>query len=811
MSDKQQRRDWGSAFSVYANPRVMGMMFLGFSAGLPYMLIFGIMSAWLKDIGIPTFIIGFFAWISITYSIKIFWAPIIDVLNVPLLTRWLGHRRSWMLVSQIGIALGLLGLSVVDPHSHLWLLAWFGLLTAFCSATQDICVDAYRIEAVPNEYQAAMASTYMFGYRLAIIISGAGVLLISVFANWSTAYYLMALLMSVGMITTLIIQEPINRASKKSMPVELVQQHMESFKTYEQTILKRILKLFSVVFMLVLSAILLIFPVFIPIIMWVMFKYRDHNIKNYIADWYKGTVVGPIVDFVFRYGFKMAMMILALIMLYRISDLFMGFMANPLYLDKGFGKVEIAMYTKVFGIVMTLTGTIMGGVMVMRYGVMKILLLGSIMVASTNLLFSALAIWPSVPMLITVIIGDNISTGVATAAFIAYLSALVNKQYTATQFALFTSLMLLLGKFTQGFSGAIVDGIGYPIFFVIAAITGVPTILLIGYLMKIGHDPRPHEIGEEDEVEGESEQEEPKRSKLKLILVYSVIPIVIGGMVVMIMFERGIYQFNNPDQNIYTVRGVSISPNKKICWGHLDSYRWDEAGKQKLNFMYFNVTKGIEKVKTAEELKLAADKKRKKEEARMKMTAVQRERADKKAAEDKRKAEEKKKICVQEDGQKIKYSRGLKVNWANALKYELKVGAIHTFSRCAKGLPQALHMIKKVPIMPGALPPVIKIVNKGGCPVQEQLSTSEVIAELKIMAQRLQKHYGKKPVLMGNDKIYTLMIKDHFQDFKFWVDSGYKTPSPQEVKKWLLWEYSSRFPVEGISGYAKMSVIKGKF
>ncbi len=802
MSNNHQRRDWGSAFSVFAHPRVMGMMFLGFSAGLPLMLIFGNLATWLTDIRIPIFIIGFFGWISLTYSIKICWAPIVDVVNIPYLSKWLGHRRSWMLASQIGIAAGIFGLSSVDPHSNLWLLAWFGVLTAFCSATQDICVDAYRIEAVPNEYQAAMASTYMFGYRLAVVVSGAGVLMISEFSSWSNAYYIMALLMGVGMITTLIIQEPVNRSAKKGMPVELVKKHMKSFGPVSESILVAILVVFSLAFAAVLVAIILIFPIFIPVLLWALYAYRHQNIPKIITEWYVGAVVGPIVDFVYRFGFRLAMIILGLIMIYRVSDLFMGFMAYPLYIEVGFTKIEIAIYTKVFGIIMTLFGTVMGGVMVMRYGVMRVMLLGAIMVASTNLLFSALAIvGHSIPMLITLIIGDNISTGVATAAFIAYLSSLVNKQYTATQYALFSSLMLIIGKFGAGFSGQIVTGVGFVEFFVIAAITGIPTILLITYLIRIGHEPRPSEVGDivgDDKSEQELEFEEPKKAGKKVLLAYMVIPIVLAAMVVLVLFERGIFQFNNPDQNAYVSRGITISPNKKICWERLNEFKWDDKKTKSIQYIYFAATKGVEAghvVKATKIKKMLASK-----SAENKNTTQQKSKT---------KAVKKAKMCKLDDGREVAFTRGLKSNWANAVKHKYRVGATHVFDLCSKGLAQAQHVIKKVKRMPGSLPPVIEIELVGNCPIHKQPKTAVIIAEIKILAKTLQQYYGKQPILMGTDKVYAVMVKEHFSQYRFWVSSIIKKPSTKEVGDWSLWQYSARIPIEGISGYSKMSLIKG--
>jgi len=764
---KNNNNGWDLSINAYTNPKVLGMMFLGFSAGLPYMLVFSNISAWLTDIRVPLYIVGFFAWISITFSIKIFWAPVIDVINIPFLTKWLGHRRSWMLLAQVGIVCGLIGLSSVDPHSDIWLLAWFGFLTAFFAATQDICVDAYRIEAVKTKYQAAMASTYIFGYRFAIVISGAGALMISEFSTWNNAYFVMACLMGVGMITTLIISEPINRSAMKSMPVELVKEHINSFEPDVRKTLKVILTVFSIVFSLIALVLIVIFPIFIPLLLIAAYRFRNQNIKEKLTTWYLGTVVGPIVDFIYRYTFRMSMLILTLILIYKISDLCMAYMANPLYLHVGFTKLDIAVYTKVFGVVMTLVGAFIGGVLVMRHGVMKIMLLGAILVASTNLLFTALALTgKSIPMLIFLIIGDNFSNGVASVAFIAYMSSLVNKQYTATQYALFTSLMLFVGKFMQGFSGSVVAFVGYPTFFVIAALTGIPTILLILYLMKLKHDPSPsietNENQDADDKQNSEGKPASKTSKGKLIGALIAIPALIGVLAVFVLFERGVFQFNNPDQATFQVRGITVSGSKTIKWKQLNLYTWDIAKKKNLDYIYFEVTKG---------------------------------------AEEKRDDKQEKKYQ--------KFTKKYQANWKNAQLNNYRVGAAHTFNLCQKGKLQAENVINNVPKTGKALALVIQIELVANCPIQEQPSSEKIAIQLKILSKKLTNHYGKQPILMGTEVAYKVLVNKYLPNSRFWIKSIIKTPVISDQQKWKHWQYSRRGVINGV-GNAKLNAFKGK-
>ncbi len=431
---------WQQAIAVYLRPRVLAMVFLGFAAGLPFLLVFSTLSAWLRDIDIARTTIGFFSWIGITYSIKVFWAPVIDRLPLPVLTAVLGKRRSWMLAAQLTIAAGLAGMALTDPHTDLNRLALFALLVAFGSATQDITVDAWRIEAVERELQGAMAATYVLGYRLALLAAGAGAFYIAEASSWSTAYLVMAALMGIGIVTTLLIGEPSHVRDARTTALE---ERLENVVGVHD---------------------------------------RRSQWARLLA-WFSDAVVSPFVEFFQRNG-TLAVLILMLVGAYKLSDITMGVMANPFYLDLGFSKTDIANVTKIFGFFMTIGGAALGGIMVARFGIVRPLLVGAILVASTNLLFVWLATSePNLVSLAVVISADNLSGGFATSAFIAWLSSLTNSNYTATQYALFSSLMTLPAKFIGGFSGVVVDSSGYSSFFFYSGLLGVPAILLVVILM----------------------------------------------------------------------------------------------------------------------------------------------------------------------------------------------------------------------------------------------------------------------------------------------------------------------------------------
>ncbi|MEI2744592.1 MAG: AmpG family muropeptide MFS transporter [Ottowia sp.] len=419
-------RDWRASLRIYLSPPSLRMLALGFAAGLPLLLVLGTLSFRLREAGIDRSTIGYFSWVGLAYGFKWVWAPLVDRVPLPGLTRWLGRRRAWLLLAQAGVMAGLIGLAAADPRVSLGPMVGWALAVAFASATQDIALDAYRIESAPVDEQPALAASYQTGYRLAMIWAGAGVLWLAARtqgqavgydqAAWQLAYAVMAASMLLGVLTVLLSPEPAPQPLARARGA---------------------------------------------------------------GEWLRTALVEPFADFFRRYRWQAAL-ILALIAVYRISDVVMGIMANPFYVDMGYTKDEVAAVTKIYGVVMTLAGAFVGGSLALRFGVMRILMLGALLSALTNLLFAWLAgFGHSVPALIAVVSADNLASGIASAAFVGYLSSLTNISYSATQYALFSSLMLMLPKFVAGFSGDYVNAHGYGGFFVSTALLGLPVLLLV--------------------------------------------------------------------------------------------------------------------------------------------------------------------------------------------------------------------------------------------------------------------------------------------------------------------------------------------
>ena len=424
---RSEKPSWLQSLRVYLEAPSLRMLALGFSAGLPLLLVLGTLSFWLREAGINRSTIGFLSWVGLAYGFKWCWAPLVDRLPIPLLTRALGRRRSWLLLAQLMVVCGLVGMAFSDPKISLMPIVWFALLTAFGSATQDIALDAFRIESADVDRQAALSAAYLSGYRVAMIWAGAGVLWIAARAevaspanydpnSWKIAYLVMAASMVVGFATVLFSKEPITK----------------------------------------------------PIV----------RAKN-IGEWLQVALIEPFADFFRRYGWN-ALLLLSLIATYRISDIVMGIMANPFYVDMGYTKDEVAAISKVYGLIMTLVGAALGGVLSVKFGMMRTLMLGAILSAASNLLFCWLSMrGHDVTALTLVISADNLASGIAASAFIAYMSSLTNISYSATQYALLSSMMLLLPKWLAGFSGVAVDAVGYNTFFIGTALIGVPVLVLI--------------------------------------------------------------------------------------------------------------------------------------------------------------------------------------------------------------------------------------------------------------------------------------------------------------------------------------------
>ena len=416
-------RDWSHSLSVYMERRVAVITVFGFASGLPLALVYATLSAWLSDVGVSKTAIGLFVWASTAYTIKFLWAPLVDRMPLPGLTSCLGQRRGWLLGSQILVAGCMIGLGASDPATSLWWTACWAMLLAFASATLDIVTDAYRVESLNEEQLGAGAATFVFGYRVAMMVSGGGALIIAFWAGWFWAYAAMAGLMLIGMVATLISPEP-NRAEVKPAVTE----------------------------------------------------------NTTTMRWLHDAVVAPFSDFLQRPGW---LLILLFVGLYKYGDALLGIMANPFYLETGFSMVEIGVISKSYGMVMTILGGIVGGVLVARMGILKALLICGVLQALSNPVF-ALQAWIgySLPMLTVTISAENFTGGMATTAFVAYLSSLCNIAYTATQYALLSSFMGFARTVFASGGGWLADNVDWVSYFLLTTVAAVPGLVLLVVLIR---------------------------------------------------------------------------------------------------------------------------------------------------------------------------------------------------------------------------------------------------------------------------------------------------------------------------------------
>lgn len=500
QSTHATKKAWGDALKAYVDKRVLALLFLGFSAGLPYLLIFSSLSIWLKEAGFDIKVITMFSWAMLGYSFKFVWAPLVDAIGLPILGKKLGHRRSWLLMAQLSIIASIFLLGSVEPNSETALnyMAFLAVLLGFSSATQDIVIDAYRIEIADVSLQSALSAVYTAGYRIGLITAGAGALFLADFFGsnqevgyhyeaWRNTYYIMSGCMGIGVITTLLIAEP----------KQNIQRYQRSNKDYIHLF---VLFLAGVsVFILTFSGIGQIMPAKIdsPLLKFFVefFKLLSSVgasvlvgfalVKSNIINKQVATEVwiDPIRDFFVRYG-KRAILLLLLIGLYRISDIVAGTTSNLFYIDLGFSKTEIAWAVKTLGMWLAILGGFLGGLFAERFHIMKAMMIGAILASASNLLFVWLSMQGhNMPAMYTAVILDNLASGLAQGVFIAFLSALTNIRFTAVQYAILSSLMTLIPKVLGGYAGGIVEQVGFGSFYLITAIMGLPVLLLI-YLVE---------------------------------------------------------------------------------------------------------------------------------------------------------------------------------------------------------------------------------------------------------------------------------------------------------------------------------------
>jgi PAT family beta-lactamase induction signal transducer AmpG len=442
-----QRRSstgWLDALRVYAQSRVLSMLFLGFSSGLPFYLVFSTLSAWLRQAGVQRSTIGMLSWVGILYSIKFIWAPVVDRLSLPVLHRILGRRRAWMLVAQLGLAVGLFQLSLSDPAYGVRSIALGALFVAFCAATQDIAMDAWRIESAPPQLQGAMVAAYQVGYRIALITGSAGALTLAANSGWHASYATMAALVAIGVVTTLVISEP-----EPLLP-------RESAVREER------------------------------VIAWIDSRAHWPRPLLLAGEWFVSAVVCPLLDFFGRYGAALAGLLLVFIGSYRLTEFTMGSMVNPLYIDLGYTLKQIAAVEKIYGLLMSIVGVLIAGLLIAKLGLLRMLVAGNVLLLLSNLGFAWLATehTPSLLALGLVNAFDNLAIAVQGTSLVAFLSGLTSPRYTATQYALFSSLYALPGKILEGMSGFVVDHIGYPAFFVYTASLSLPGLVMLYFVTR---------------------------------------------------------------------------------------------------------------------------------------------------------------------------------------------------------------------------------------------------------------------------------------------------------------------------------------
>jgi PAT family beta-lactamase induction signal transducer AmpG len=485
---------------------VTKLILLGFSSGLPILLIFSTLSLWLREAGVEKSAVTYFSWAALGYSFKFVWAPIVDKLPLPILSKRLGRRRGWLLFSQFAVIASILWMASVDPQLGLQAMAFGAVALGFSSATQDVMIDAFRIETGDKDQQALLSSSYIAGYRIGMVVAGAGALYLAEilgsdlgsysYSAWQVTYWAMAAVMGVGVATTILIDEPAVSA-EKSYSYD-VGQYVRFFFLFLLSVatLTSVFWYFPEVDLGVngygfegyaakvasfgLGSFKMLCALGLAVLVGILGANFGLASKEMVVDSY----IAPISNFFQRYG-KLAIWILLLVGFYRVADIVMGVIANVFYQDLGYSKSQIASITKVFGLLMTIVGSFMGGFLALRIGVMRVLLIGAILAAATKLLFVWLAnAEPTMSALTMVIAADNLGAGLAVAAFVAWLSSLTSVSFTATQYAIFSSVMTLFPKLLGGYSGTMVEDYGYDQFFLFTAFLGVPVIALICFLNK---------------------------------------------------------------------------------------------------------------------------------------------------------------------------------------------------------------------------------------------------------------------------------------------------------------------------------------
>jgi PAT family beta-lactamase induction signal transducer AmpG len=429
LSPQKTRAGWFSSLAVYREPRLIAVLLMGFSSGLPLALTAATLSFWLAEIGASLTTIGFFSLVGISYNFKFLWSPLIDRLPIPLLTARFGRRRSWALAIQVPLALSILALSLTDPRVDPAMTALAAVIVAFLSASQDIVIDAYRIELLLPEEQGAGAAATQWGYRFGMLAAGAGALYAAAYGGWAFAYGLMAALMLVGIVTVWLTPEPGGIRPPDPLSGTTSGQRLRA--------------------------------------------------------WAQRAVVAPFVDLHRRTGTRLLAAVLLFTILYKFGEALAGTMATPLYVSLGFAKVEVANIGKLYGLAATLAGLALGGVVVTRIGVFGALFVCGVLQMLSNLMY-VLQTWSGHDLVaLAVTIGvENLTNGMGSAAFVTYLSGLCNVTYTATQYALLSSLAGVGRTILSAWGGKLASLLGWTPFFLLSTVLCIPGLLLLLWIMR---------------------------------------------------------------------------------------------------------------------------------------------------------------------------------------------------------------------------------------------------------------------------------------------------------------------------------------
>lgn len=500
---------------IMASRKMAAMLALGFSAGLPIMLVYQVLSAWLREVGVSRTAIGFFVWVGFAYSLKFLWAPLIDRVKIPGFSNWLGKRQGWTLFSILATAMAMLAMSFQDPGANLANVAVCAVLIALASATLDICVDAWRVDSAANEEQAMMSAVYQLGYRFGMIAAVSGGLYVADFSGFNGAYAVMAGLAVIGASTTLWAGEPNMKTRRdpfltpsvfipailKGLATLSVIGAFFYFGLVENGYLRHLggfltgvfsgfISLFPENMHPKLGVAFLIFILLLPILTAAYFLTFGRGLLEN-KNTYNLPILGDFADIVARTGW-MSIIVLAIVATYRISDTTMGVMAMPLYIDLGYDKSVIGTVKGLFGVSIFILGAFIGGWAATRFGLAKSMILGAILTIVTNLAFAWLATvtTPKAYYLFATIGADNIAAGFAGSVFIAFMSVMTNRKFSATQYALFSSLFAFYGKTLAGFSGVLADMIGYESFFTVTALFGIPALILVIFTWATGFTDR---------------------------------------------------------------------------------------------------------------------------------------------------------------------------------------------------------------------------------------------------------------------------------------------------------------------------------